>query len=173
MPPPCRHLSTIVLRVGRPWAGVVRRVPHGVPWGWQHCCAIQLRQPGDGRSRRGWSSPGCSGMEAGEPLLCWAGAGVFCAATGGAERRKGRRKKGRQDQAWEKRFVDSAENGGRRRSPEGALRPEGPARGNGGSGATGPGLHGAEGRRAAAEGRAGPGGTWAGAQGGRSLEAWE
>jgi hypothetical protein len=29
MPPPHRHRSTIIVKVERPWAGVVRLVPHG------------------------------------------------------------------------------------------------------------------------------------------------
>jgi hypothetical protein len=29
MPPPCRHRSTLYVKVARPWAGVLRWVPHG------------------------------------------------------------------------------------------------------------------------------------------------
>jgi hypothetical protein len=38
MPPPHRHLSTLIVKVARPWAGILRYAPHGALYAGKCCC---------------------------------------------------------------------------------------------------------------------------------------
>lgn len=116
---------------------------------------------GDGHSPAVW------GIKAWEGLLFLGGGRGFLRRS-----RRVRRKKGRQDQLWRGALGKVSGTDGRRRCPEGAQRPEGPAQGCGGGGTVGLVLNRAEDRRDVSEGRAGPAGgsrSWRGATGGLRL----
>jgi hypothetical protein len=55
MPPPYRHLSTLIVKVGRPWAGIVRFVPHGAYSAGK--CNGMRRICGNGGRAAGWYAP--------------------------------------------------------------------------------------------------------------------
>jgi hypothetical protein len=92
---------------------------------------VGRRLKGRGEGSRGMGVPGGDvhppavwRTDAGEPLLLWAGAGVFCAGPGGsgATGRSGAKKGGR-IRYGEGALGNGTGQGGRSRSPEGAERP--------------------------------------------------